>query len=285
MSLIATHGSAPWRNPPDALAAFHREGQRRQPMLWGFAVVLLALMAPTLAAYLIDARQLYGIDVWTKILKFEISLALFFGTIAWFWDALAVERRSGRVLKAFAYAALGAASLEMAYMIVQAGRGVASHFNESTPLEAALFPLMGLGALTISSLSAAMAVAIARNGRSDLAPAYRLAIVLGLALSFVLGVGAGVVIARNGGHWVSAPHTDAGAFPVFGWTRSGGDLRVAHFFGLHAMQFLPIAGWFLARRDPRATWPVWLAAVALTTLTAFTLWQALNGMPFLAFVG
>ncbi len=109
--------------------------------------------------------------------------------------------------------------------------------------------------------------------------------VLGLILTTVLGTAAGVAISVNGGHWVGASPTDAGGLPVFGWTRAGGDLRVAHFFGLHAMQILPIAGWLIARWRPDATRLVWLAASALTALTVYTLVEALAGRPFLPFIG
>jgi len=60
---------------------------------------------------------------------------------------------------------------------------------------------------------------------------------------------------------------------------------VAHFFGLYALQILPAIGWVIARRRPRAIGAVLLAASALVALTVFTLWQALAGRPFLAFIG
>ena len=122
---------------------------------------------------------------------------------------------------------------------------------------------------------------LARSGHLDLAPAFRLSVILGLILTFVLGGVAALFIVGNGGHWVGAPHTDAGGFPVFGWTRQGGDLRVAHFLGIHAMQILPLAGWFIPRARPNATSLVWLAAAALSALAVYALIEALSGEPFL----
>jgi hypothetical protein len=118
-----------------------------------------------------------------------------------------------------------------------------------------------------------------------MSPAYRLSVILGLILTFVLGAAGGMAVGQNGSHWVAAAHTDAGGFPIFGWTRTGGDLRVAHFLGIHAMQILPVAGWLIARRRPNGTGAVWLAAAVLTALTTYTLFEALAGQPFLGFIG
>ena len=93
-------------------------------------------------------------------------------------------------------------------MIVQSGRGVASHFNQSTPLEGILFTLMGVAALIFTLFPVALGMALARSGSLDLAPAFRLSVVLGLILTFALGGVAGMAIGANGGHWVAAPHTD-----------------------------------------------------------------------------
>ena len=285
MSLAAIAERASHAPSASLIGGIFAEGRRRQPVLWGLAIALLLAMVPTAAAYLLDARTVNDINVWGKPLKFELSLVLFVGTLAWFWGYLSAEGRQSRFLNGYALLTAAIIVFEIAYIIVQSARGVGSHFNTATPVEGILFTLMGLGALTFTAMAPILGVAIARFPRSDLAPAFRLSVVLGLILTFVLGAGAGIAISVNGGHWVAAPHTDAGGFPIFGWTRQGGDLRVAHFLGIHAMQILPVIGWFIARRAPGAGGAIWIAAGLFSLTTAYTLAEALAGRPFLAFPG
>ena len=109
-------------------------------------------------------------------------------------------------------------------------------------------------------------------------------------LGAVVAFGATLVtagyLASGTGHWVGGVPSDAGALRVMGWSRTGGDLRVAHFFALHAQQAFPLLGLALVQ----AGWSnrrgaVWAAAVAYVALIAFTFWQALRGEAFLAWLG
>jgi hypothetical protein len=281
MSAITLRAPAAFGLPSPA--AIDAEGRRRDPLMWGFAIVLLVGMLPLVAAYALDGRTVNDVNVWGKPLKFAGSLALYFATLAWFRGYLPATR--GRWLDRFAILSVVLVAAEMLYIVLQSARGVGSHFNTATPLEGALFTVMGVAALIFTTLPLALAVGIARAPAGGLAPAYRLAVILGLVLTTLLGASAGVAIAMNGGHWVAAPHTDAGGFPIFGWTRDGGDLRVAHFFGIHAMQILPVAGWLVARRVPEGRGIVWLIAAAFAALTVATFVEALAGRPFLGFLG
>lgn len=285
MSAIALRRPGHVVLPSAWLAAIDAEGRRRQPVLWGAAVFLLLMIPPTLVALLLDGRTVNDINVWIKPLKFEVSLALYLGTLAWFWEYLAPTARESRGLRTFAVVSVTLIAFEIAYIALQSARGVGSHFNEATPVEGIVFTLMGIAALVFTAFAAVLGVAIARLPRSDLSPAFRLAVVLGLILTTVLGGAAGIAIAANGGHWVGAAATDAGGLPIFGWTRQGGDLRVAHFFGLHALQVLPVAGWLIARRRPESTGLVWIVAGGFVLLTAYTLIEALAGRPFLPLLG
>jgi hypothetical protein len=262
------------------------ETLRRQPPLAGAGLLLLAAMAPTLFAYLVEARTLYGINVWTKPLKFEASVALYFLTLAWFWGYLSPQLRDARAMRALAVVIAACGVLEVVYIAFQAGRGVSSHFNTATQLEGILFNLMGIAAVIMTAGSLVLAILIARSGAGALSPVFRTSVIIGLALTFVLGTGAGIVIAVNGGHWVGTGASDAGGLPIFGWARDGGDLRVGHFFGIHAMQVLPVFALLAERFVPHRAAAVLAAfTLAYTGLAVATLLQALAGRPFLPMLG
>ncbi len=84
------------------------------------------------------------------------------------------------------------------------------------------------------------------------------------------------------GHWVGGDRTDATGLFLTGWSTTGGDLRVPHFFATHLTQAIPLAG-LIADRSGAHHPGLWVAAVAAagTGVVAFTFLQALSGQPFL----
>jgi hypothetical protein len=261
-------------------SALLRSIRRRDPALAGFGLALLALALALGIAWALDARQLHGEGVWAKPVKFLLSVGLFALTSAWFIGELPEARRSAAPIRAARWTIIGAGAFELGYITLQGALGQPSHFNESTPFHAVMFTLMGIGAVALTATTLPLAREIARHG-TGLSPALRLAIVLGLVLTFVFGVGAGVAIAAHGGHAVGGIPDHAG-LPLLGWSTTGGDLRVPHFLGIHAQQLLPLAGAGLAVVWPqRARAAVWLvsALYVLVTLAAFA--QAMAGRPLI----
>jgi hypothetical protein len=84
------------------------------------------------------------------------------------------------------------------------------------------------------------------------------------------------------GHGVRV-HDGGPGLPVVNWSTGGGDLRVAHFFGMHALQLVPAVGWLLDRQRVAAG-PRWTAAFAAGYLALWVLLiaQALAGRPLIA---
>ena len=74
--------------------------------------------------------------------------------------------------------------------------------------------------------------------------------------------------------------------PMVGWSTEGGDLRAPHFFGMHAMQILPLLGWWLQRRkkmrESSRVGLIWTAAVGYGGMLIILIWQALRAQPLLA---
>jgi hypothetical protein len=238
-------------------------------------------MFPTLLAMAIDVRTLNGINVWIKPAKFEFSVAIQFLTVAWFLQLLPFEQRASRLATTLCQTMAVVGILEIAYIVLQASKGEASHFNVSTPLSLLLYSLMGIGAITMLSISGWLGVMILRHGETGNPFVY----VAGLSLiaGSLLGSLSGIFISVHQGHWVAGLHTDAGGLPLFGWSRSGGDLRVAHFFGMHIMQAVPIAMWLMSFVIPQYRQKAaGLALLGVAILIAAgTFVQALTGHPFM----
>ncbi|HEY7976533.1 MAG TPA: hypothetical protein VID72_14385, partial [Ktedonobacterales bacterium] len=77
--------------------------------------------------------------------------------------------------------------------------------------------------------------------------------------------------------------------PLLGWSTRGGDLRIPHFFGLHALQVLLALGWLLTTRRARSWLTtsqrlalVWTAGLGYLSVIGIFTWQALRGQSIVA---
>ncbi len=255
------------------------------PLYWvGLAMLLVSI--PTLALTFIDPRQFQGVSVWLKPFKFQLSTGIYLLTLALLMAWLPVTALRTKTARYVVWAAVVSGLFEVGYITWQGNSGLASHFNTATPFFATMYTLMGIGAVVLASASLALGILIARTPAYGLPPAITLAIVLGLGLTFFIGTGfGGYLSAQRAGHWVGGVLSDSGGLPLFKWSRSGGDLRVAHFFGIHAMHFIPAFALALGLTQvPQATAirAVWIFAIAYVLFCAWTFVQARNGMAFLA---
>lgn len=266
-----------------ALDAPHLVEQR--PWDWHFraaAAFCLALLAVTVPAWFLDDRLLNGVNVWTKPIKFELSLALHFATLALVASRLSPPFRTVAWMTALALAAVASLVFEMVYIMSQAARQEMSHFNDSTPFHSAMYSLMGVGATLLVGAAAGVGVIAARDRAARLSTGLRHGAAIGLIGGAVTTLILAGYMGNSGGHFVGAQASDAGGLPVTGWSTGVGDLRPAHFLSLHAMQILPAIGWALDRAAPtRARRGVWVASGLYLVLTLAVFFQALAGLPLI----
>ncbi|MFI9817917.1 hypothetical protein [Saccharothrix variisporea] len=253
---------------------------RWHPPLMLFSLLMGALALASAVGLVVDDRILVGSPIWFKPFKFGISLALYGVALAWMLTQATRLKKlgwwAGTVL------ALGGTA-EMVIIVGQVLRGRRSHFNVATDFDATLWVVMAGTILVVWVMHAIIALVLAFS-RFTNRPA-GLAIRLGLGIALV-GLALGQLMAGQdsgiegiaGAHSVGVP--DGGPYmPVTGWSTAGGDLRIPHFVGIHALQALPLLVVLLGRRAN--TRVVWVAAASYLGLTALTTWQALRGQPLL----
>ncbi len=270
---LASTVPGPVTGPPrrHGLGAVVSELIRRERRLAWFGFGLLILLVPMALAWGLDERTLRGANVWIKPMKFALSAGVFALTTAWFVGHLLPAARRLRALDVIVWVLIASAAFEVAYIALQAGLGSGSHYNVGDPFHALMYSLMGIGALALSATQPALAWLLLRHADPRRAPAYRLAVRIGLVLGFVLG-------ATVGGLLSGLQPPEVAALPVIGWSLAGGDLRPAHFVGIHAHQALPLVGLLVAGwRATSAARAVWAATAAYLVLFGAALAWGLMG--------
>jgi hypothetical protein len=273
----------PLATRPDNTIDRHDKARQLLVLAIGFQ---LALALPSLAALAIDDRILNGISVWIKPLKFQASLIILLGTLLWLLPLIDPVTRAGRGFRLAAWTAAAMSTAEIAYIALQAARGRASHFNNGTPMEALAYSVMGIGATLLVLSAFAIGLYLARRPTASAPDGLRTGGAWGLMLGSLLTLVTAFILAGGQvdgpGHWVGGIKRDTGGLFLFGWSRTGGDLRVPHFFATHMMQALPLLGLCLDRFAPKAVRPgLILGALAGTAVVAATFLQAIGGRPFL----
>jgi len=248
--------------------------KERFPFLHYVVLIHFALLAFTIINMFIDDRELMGINVWIKPTKFIISAIIVLWTMAWYFMAYPFKRLTATIL---ACAAAILMLIENIAISTQAWRGVLSHYNIQTPFDGMIFGIMGwaIGFFTgiafwlfIKSFSPRLEFS------TPMKWSFRIA-----WFSFLFASAVGGSMIGQSAHNVGIADGGNG-IPFFNWSTEGGDLRIAHFFGLHAIQVIPLFTYFISKKIQNKSMLTFLSIVfALLYLggIAFTFYQAKAG--------
>ena len=267
------------RNKLDALSGHRMLNAVALASFLGSIIVLLL--------FAIDSRQLLGVSIWEKPLKFLISATFYSATFSWLYTY--VEKARGLASKMGSNIAI-MLTVELFIIVGMASVGSTSHFNVSTPLNIAVWTLMATAISIVWVATFLLSVGLWNSRRMppDLRIAVRWGISLGLAgmgIAFTMTPPQPQQLLPKNWIGVAGAHTVGAAdggpgLPFFGWSTEAGDLRISHFLGLHALQVLPfvavslsllIANYFVRRAIITGV------AAGYALLIVFTYVQALFG--------
>lgn len=264
-----------------------------------FALACLACAFASVGLMLVDPAVVNGAPAWHKPFKFFVSGGIYAFTFAWYLGqderrGVAPARRGGWGwwLGTGIWVSL---TIELALIAMQARRGVASHFNISTSLDASVFSAMGAMILFLTLIHLALWIGLLRARWADRTRLAACRWGAGIAL---LGLAVGGLMVRPGAAQLAAARAGrpvtAGAhavgiadggpgLPFVNWSTEAGDLRVGHFVGLHAMQVLPAVALLAPLRWPMSATAaaVRTTGLAYATLTALLILQAQQARPLL----
>lgn len=245
-----------------------------QPVLAIIGLALLALVPPGAVWAWRDPRRVGGEAPALKPIRFAASIGLYMLTASAMFALIRPEDRSALLAIVTVWTMVAGCMVEFACITLQAVRGERSHFNISTRFDAAVFAVMGIFAILFVGALLPLAWLIAFRPNTAADPVLIRATVAGLLATVAIGGGTGHLMGTRGSHG-----TDRGGLrlPFMGWSLTGGDIRAPHFFGIHAMQALPLTALGSRWLAPERAGPLTIAgALIYGAVMAVTLYLAMR---------
>jgi hypothetical protein len=191
----------------------------------------------------LDNKIVLGINAWIKPMKFYFSVWTFCWTMAWYLPYL---KRPAKA-KSYSIMVIVTMTIEMVIITWQAANGRLSHFNVTSPLYGVLFSIMGVSITILGVWTGFIGYLFFKLKTTEIKVSYLWGIRLGVLFFVVFSFEGGLMASRLA-HTVGAPDGGEG-YALVNWSKKFGDLRIAHFFGMHALQLLPFVGYYLFKKS------------------------------------
>ncbi len=242
--------------------------QRNSLMFWfGWFNIIVGIICLILIP--VDAVKILGVSRWLKPMKFYFALGILVFTMGWLMYYLSNTKR----VKQFTWLIIFSMFFENSIILLQAIRKTTSHFNVKTFFDALCFQIMGILILIFTITCISIAVAFFRQKQFSIPQPYLWGIRLGLVFFIFFSLEGGIMLSLLK-HTVGTAHGGEG-LPITNWSKYHGDLRIAHFAGIHALQILPLLGFYFTKTKRQ----IITAAIIYFVVVTALLFQALNGIP------
>ncbi len=249
---------------------FLHQLKNRNDTLFYFGLVCLVFSMLFLILAKTTSTQVFGVNAWYKPFKFAFSTLTFSWAMAWYCYYLPDFN-----IRLFNWSIIILLGFEIVYIAIQASKGQLSHFNISTSFYSALYSLMAIAASLVTIYTAYVGYLFFKHSFLELPIYYVWAIRLGIVI-FVLFAFQGFAMGSRLNHSVGALNDNSNWF-IVGWSTTVGDLRVAHFIGMHALQVLPLLAYYLLKNTSLTI----AVSIMYLLLAVYTLVQAFQGKPLM----
>ncbi len=257
---------------------FYQEIVKRNALMTKLGTFFLVL-AIVLGLYaFINTTQVLGINSMIKPIKFALSTWIYAWTMAYL---LYYVQNQSRVRK-YSILATVVMLFENTVITVQAFRGKLSHFNQTEIVGGILYAVMGILIVWLTTATLVLTIRFIRQKTYIINDSFALSIQIGLIMFVIFSFFGGYMSGINS-HNVGG-EIGAEGLPLLNWSTLFGDLRVAHFFGVHSLQLIPLIGYFVSQsieNQSKAKQRVWVLSVFYFLFVVFTMLQGLSGKPFI----
>lgn len=241
----------------------------------GTAFLILAVVLGIYAPF--NDTEVLGINAMIKPLKFALSIWIYAWTMAYLLYYVNDQKKVAK----YTLLAILTMVYEQAVITIQAFRGKLSHFNQTEIVGGIVYAVMGVMIVWLTTATLLLSIRFIKQNTYKIPETFVLSIKIGLVLFVIFSFFGGYMSGINS-HNVGGEIGGEG-LTLLNWSTLFGDLRVAHFFGIHSLQLIPFVGFFVSKHvynQKNATILVWLVSILYFVFVSFSALQAMAGKPF-----
>lgn len=242
----------------------------KNELLWNFG--LLCLIGSVVCLILVNfvPNPIQGVSGWMKPFKFFLTTAIMAWTMGFYMTFL----ENHAEVKSYSWSLVILLSVEVILITYQASKGTLSHFNQENDAGKIIFSVMAVAITLFMIHTAYIAWLFQQQKHFEIQGYFVLSIKLALVVTIIFAF-EGFIMGAFMKHTIGADDGTSG-LAVLNWSKTHGDLRVAHFFGIHALQLIPLFSYFFANKNK----DVVILTLLYFLFVTFTMIQALKGKPF-----
>ena len=248
---------------------FFAELKRRNALLFWFGLFNLAVAILCLILMSFEETQILGVNRWLKPFKFYASVGIMVLTMGW----LLFYLNNTKKIRLYSWLIFITMLFENGLIIAQAFRNTTSHFNITSPINNIIFSLMGIFIIVFTIAVILICISFFKQKQFSIPAAYAWGIRLGILFFLFFSLEGGMMLGLLK-HTVGGPDGGPG-LPVVNWSTQYGDLRIAHFIGIHSLQVLPLFGNYIAKTRKQTI----LFSTFYFLLATVLFFQAMKGIP------